>query len=84
MAAAEQPPPPVPAAYRVELVAERPPHTPEPGERRRTGRGHVNSYGLDRVCAAPGCETELSRYNAAPTCWRHRDYRVGFAERWSR
>lgn len=80
----EQPTPPVPSANRVELVAERPPHVPVPGERRRTGKGHVDSYGQDRVCAAPGCETQLSRYNGAPTCWRHRDFSVGFAERWSR
>jgi hypothetical protein len=78
-----QPTPPVSVASRAELVAP-PSAGPVPGERRRTGKGHVDSYGQDRVCAAPECETQLSRYNAAPTCWRHRDFRVGFAERWCR
>lgn len=68
---------------RADQVAEERAGGPQPGERRRTGKGHVTSYGEDRVCAAPGCETALSRYNAAPTCWRHRDFIVGFAERWS-
>lgn len=26
-----------------------------------------------RVCAAPGCETGLSIYNAKETCWQHTD-----------
>ncbi|HEX6208893.1 MAG TPA: hypothetical protein VF097_02295 [Actinomycetota bacterium] len=26
-----------------------------------------------RVCAAPGCETGLSIYNAKSTCWQHTD-----------
>jgi len=77
-------PPPGSSENRVDLVAEQSTAGPEAGQRRRTGKGHVSSYGLDRICAAPGCETHLSRYNAAPTCWRHRDYRVGFTERWSR
>ena len=74
---------PKPAPQRVERMDETPPAGPQPGERRRTGKGHVSSYGEDRVCGAPGCETALSRYNAAPTCWKHRDFIVGFAERWS-
>jgi hypothetical protein len=82
MAAVE--PTPVSSTSRVELVANGSPDGPQPGERRRTGKGHVASYGPGRTCAAPGCETQLSRYNGAPTCWRHRDYTVGFTERWSR
>lgn len=35
---------------------------------RRTGHGHVMSYGADRVCAAPGCAVKLSRYNGTPYC----------------
>lgn len=35
---------------------------------RRTGKGHVLSYGEGRVCAAPGCAVKLSRYNATPYC----------------
>lgn len=26
-----------------------------------------------RICAAPGCETALSIYNAKATCWQHTD-----------
>lgn len=76
-------PTPISSTNRVELVAESPAAGPQPGERRRTGKGHVDSYGQDRVCAAPACETKLSRYNGLQTCWRHRDFIVGFAERWS-
>ena len=39
---------------------------------RRT-RGHVTSYGQGRVCAAPGCDTKLSRYNTTSRCWTHDD-----------
>ena len=42
-----------------------------PGERRRTGRGHIDSYGHGRVCEAAGCATQLSRYNPGITCWLH-------------
>ena len=42
-----------------------------PGGQRRTTAGHVNSYGEGRVCASPGCETRLSRYNARPLCAEH-------------
>jgi hypothetical protein len=42
-----------------------------PGEKRRTGNGHVDSYGDDRVCDASGCATVLSRYNGRTLCWRH-------------
>lgn len=35
---------------------------------RRTGHGHVVSYGDDRICAAPGCEVKLSRYNGTAYC----------------
>jgi hypothetical protein len=44
---------------------------PLAGEKRRTGRGHIDSYGQDRICVAPGCTTILSRYNERPWCWRH-------------
>ena len=30
--------------------------------------GHVLSYGEGRVCAARGCATKLSRYNATAYC----------------
>jgi hypothetical protein len=42
-----------------------------PGQRRRTGTGHIDSYGHGRVCAAPGCATKLSRYNSGTACWLH-------------
>jgi hypothetical protein len=35
---------------------------------RRTGHGHVMSYGDGRVCAAPGCAVQLSRYNGTAYC----------------
>ena len=35
---------------------------------RRTGKGHVLSYGEGRVCAAPGCTALLSRYNSSAYC----------------
>lgn len=57
---------------------------PSAGERRRTGKGHVDSYGPGRVCVAPECSTELSRYNDASVCWRHREFRSGLASRFSR
>ena len=53
------------------LVGASPPAGLLPGDRRRTGRGHVDSYGDDRVCQAPGCGTRLSRYNRAAVCWHH-------------
>lgn len=54
-----------------------------PGERRRTGRGHVDSFGQGRVCAVPGCATELSRYNPNGACWLH-DASVTPAAHWAR
>ena len=56
---------------------------PAPGERRRTGRGHVDSFGEGRVCAAPDCATELSRYNPSSACWLH-DESVLSVARWAR
>ena len=56
---------------------------PTPGQRRRTGRGHVDSFGEGRVCAAPGCATELSRYNPSSACWVHDDSVLSVA-RWAR
>jgi len=29
------------------------------------------TYSADRVCAAPGCGTKLSRYNKWEYCWQH-------------
>jgi hypothetical protein len=57
---------------------------PSPGQRRRTGRGHVDSFGEGRVCAAPGCTTELSRYNESSACWLHADSVMGSVARWAR
>ena len=45
--------------------------TVTPGDKRRTGRGHVDSYGDDRVCEAVACRTVLSRYNDRAWCWKH-------------
>jgi hypothetical protein len=42
-----------------------------PGVKRRTGKGHVDSYGDDRICSATDCSTILSRYNGRGVCWRH-------------
>lgn len=39
----------------------------------RHTRGFVTSYGQGRTCAAPACETTLSRYNKAELCWKHLD-----------
>jgi hypothetical protein len=47
------------------------PATEAPAQRRRTGKGHIDSYGLDRVCEVSSCATQLSRYNAGSTCWLH-------------
>ena len=56
---------------------------PAAGERRRTGRGHVDSFGEGRVCAAPECTTALSRYNPSTACWLHDDSVLSVA-RWAR
>ncbi len=34
------------------------------------------TYPEDRICAAPGCGTKLSRYNRREKCWAHADMRV--------
>ena len=39
-------------------------------ERFRT-RGFIADFGLGRTCAAPECETTLSRYNDGRLCWVH-------------
>lgn len=31
------------------------------------------SFAVDRVCAAAGCSTRLSVYNASNLCWQHAD-----------
>ena len=42
---------------------------------RRPGEGGRPrlTYGDGRVCSVDGCGTMLSRYNAAPECFRHRN-----------
>lgn len=45
--------------------------SPSPGAPRRTGAGHVDSYGQGRVCSRQGCTTQLSRYNANAVCAEH-------------
>jgi len=59
------------------LVGASPPDGPSAGGRRRTGRGHVESFGDGRVCEAPGCGTQLSRYNRAAVCWHHGEGGLG-------
>jgi hypothetical protein len=54
-----------------------------PGQRRRTGKGHVDSYGEGRVCAGPGCTTALSRYNSGSLCSLH-DKAVVSVSHWTR
>ena len=53
----------------VQLLTD--PATETPGQRRRTGRGHIDSYGHGRICEVSGCVTRLSQYNAGSTCWLH-------------
>jgi hypothetical protein len=45
--------------------------TASPGTARREGRGFVDSYGQDRICAATGCATRLSQYNGRTVCGVH-------------
>jgi hypothetical protein len=60
---------------------------PEPGPRRKDVRNVEDEryrgasvrplprpnkqYSTGRVCAEPGCETKLSRYNKWAYCWQH-------------
>ena len=44
---------------------------PAAGIARRTGRGHVDSFGEDRLCAVRTCGTKLSRYNKNDVCSVH-------------
>lgn len=53
------------------------------GQRRRTGRGHVDSYGEGRVCASSGCTTQLSRYNSGFLCALHDTVKAS-AGHWTR
>ena len=53
------------------------------GQRRRTGKGHIDSYGHGRVCEVPGCTTKLSRYNPGNACGLH-DNTVLSTRRWTR
>jgi hypothetical protein len=55
---------------------------PPAGAPRRTGKDHVDSYGRGRVCEAPGCRTELSRYNATGSCWLHDKARSLLVSTW--
>ena len=41
------------------------------GTPRRTGRGHLTSYGDGRLCAMRDCATKLSRYNSTQLCSVH-------------
>ena len=61
-----------------------PRHDPGPGERRRTGHGHIDSYGEGRVCEAPECTTALSRYNSSGACWLHDKTRFLLVAAWTR
>ncbi len=36
-----------------------------------TGKGAASRSKAGRRCAEPGCETVLSTYNSATTCWLH-------------
>jgi hypothetical protein len=35
------------------------------------GKGASSRAASGRVCDEPGCDTVLSTYNSASTCWRH-------------
>lgn len=37
------------------------------------GGKQMAAFKPDRVCDFPWCETVLSRYNAEPSCWQHRE-----------
>lgn len=52
-------------------AAETAANIPAPGQARRTGRGHIDSFGQGRICAAPECITKLSRYNPSAVCALH-------------
>ena len=41
------------------------------GAPRKTGKGHLKSYGEGRLCAARDCSTMLSRYNSTWLCSVH-------------
>ena len=60
------------------------PDSEAPGQRRCTGKGHVDSYGQGRVCAAPRCATLLSRYNSGCVCWLHETVVVMSTRYWTR
>lgn len=51
-----------PAAEPARVAPGRPPPRP---------RGFITSYGVGRVCADPGCQTTLSRYNQSELCYPH-------------
>jgi hypothetical protein len=53
-----------------------------PGQRRRTGKGHIDSYGPGRVCDVSSCTTQLSQYNAGSSCWLH-DRTITSASHWT-
>jgi hypothetical protein len=36
-----------------------------------TGKGAASRSRAGRLCEFPGCETILSTYNSATTCWLH-------------
>ena len=45
------------------MKGTRPGHMPQPSRTAGDGR--------ERVCAEPGCTTQLSLYNLGSLCWQH-------------
>jgi len=61
----------------VEHVDDEPDAEQQTGKTRRRAPGadpEVRSFGTERVCAADGCETTLSRYNPDIYCSVHRGW----------
>jgi hypothetical protein len=68
---------------QVDPIVEQTDSEPEPdgeqlaGKSRRRAPGadpEVRSFGTERVCAADGCQTALSRYNPDTYCSVHRGW----------
>lgn len=47
------------------------PETIMQGRKAGPGGRRPRTFNEDRVCAAPGCETTLSRYNRNEHCYAH-------------
>lgn len=64
---------PVPSRARTAAESAPTPARPGPsdGVARKTGPGFIASFGQGRTCAATGCTTRLSQYNAADRCGVH-------------